>query len=581
MVLRALFMVVLIAGCDNRAMDESQPEGGSGFRELHSVRSHEFMVASANPHASEAAAATLRAGGNALDAALVAQWVLNVVEPQSSGLGGSGFMLYFDADKDELFAYQGRETAPQAMPKDAFIASASFIPEPQPLGFMEASSSGMAVGVPGLLAMLSLAHRQHGGMAWAELFNPAIALAEQGFIVSKRMATAIAKHPFLYEQDPQGGFYDSENPLTLGETYKNKALADTLRRIAKQGEDIFYRGDLADEIVARVRASPRTLPSGRSPMTKGDFAEYRTQVQKPLCAPYRVWRVCGASLPTSGGIALLQILQLLEPFPLATMDETQRMHVVAEAMRLAYRDRAHFLGDDAFVDVPIEQLLSPAYLAQRRSLIREDKALDEVGAGAPEGQDTQEVERESTTHLSIIDRDGNAVALTSSIGPSFGSGLRVAGFHLNGQLTDFAFVDTDNNKKNRIEGGKRPLSSMSPTMVFDAQGRVRLVLGSAGGVHIIAYVARVLIDVLDGGSDIQEAISAMHYVKKRQGRTLLLEQRATEQQKQSAIMKALMEKNHVIETKTMTSGLQGIYVDEGGVLSGGVDPRREGVALGQ
>ncbi|MBC6445074.1 MAG: gamma-glutamyltransferase family protein [Alphaproteobacteria bacterium GM202ARS2] len=508
-------------------------------------------------------------------------WVLNVVEPQSSGLGGSGFMLYADAETNDIIAYEGRETAPQAMPKDAFVDGG------KPLGFMDASSSGMAVGVPGLLAMLARAHRQHGTMPWAQTFEPAISLAEAGFVVSPRMAMSIARHPFLFEQDPHGGFYDKEGtPLSAGTIYKNEALAETFRRIAKQGSDVFYRGALADDIVTRVRSSPRTLPGGMGALTQQDLADYRAGARPPLCAPYRVWRVCGVPLPSSGGIALLQILQLLEPFPLASMDETARMHVLAEAMRLAYRDRAAFLGDDAFSLVPVARLLSPDYLDRRRQLLRADKALDTVQAGSPEGEDTeqdgQEVERESTTHLSIIDRYGNAVALTSSIGPSFGSGLRVGGFYLNGELTDFAFVDGGDKTTNSIEGGKRPLSSMSPTIVFDSEGRVRLVLGSAGGVHIIAYVARVLMEVLDGGKAIQEALSARHYVKKGQGRTLLLEEHHKGRQGQdSALVRELRRKNHGIESKKMTSGLQAIYVDDRGVLWGGVDPRREGLAVGQ
>ena len=577
-----LFSTFACCACEAFIGDEAEPEpeSGTGFRVLQSVVSDDFMVSTAHPHASAAAAQLLRHGGNALDAAIVAQLVLNVVEPQSSGLGGGGFLLYFEASSGRLYAYQGRETAPQGMLPDAFLDDKGM-----PLAFMDASSSGAAVGVPGLLAMLSLAHERHGQLAWESLFTDAIRLAEQGFIVTPRLAHSIARHPFLKEQDRDGGFYSVDGmPLQAGVLYKNTALANRLRILAREGAASFYTAGFAETIVRAVRESKRQLPQGQGQLRRQDIIDYRAQADQPLCRPYREWRVCSIAPPSSGGVALLQTLRLLEPFDIAVLTEAERTHVVAEAMRLAYRDRARYLADDAYVAVPIEALLERSYLRLRGALLgRNRKAADIVIAGtlaAGRGETDSAEERESTTHLSLIDQQGNAVSMTTSIGPSFGSGIRVEGFYLNGELTDFSFLARDSQGRwlaNRIEGGKRPLSSMSPVMVFDKQDQLRLIVGSAGGVHIIAYVLRVLVDILDAGYDVQEALSAGNYVKNKRENILLLEEGRDWQD----IRGFLTEMNHVIMRRSMTSGLHAIFVDDMGRLWGGVDPRREGLAVGE
>ena len=579
-VIAILFSTFACCACEAFIGDDAEPESGSGFRVLQSVVGDDFMVSTAHPHASAAAAQLLRRGGHALDAALVAQWVLNVVEPQSSGLGGGGFLLYFDASSGRLYAYQGRETAPQAMASDAFLDH-----EGMPLAFMDASSSGAAVGVPSLLAMLSLAHQQHGQMAWESLFTDAIRLAEQGFVVTPRLADSIARHPFLKEQDRDGGFYSADGmPLQAGELYKNTALAQRLRILAREGATSFYEAGFAETIVRAVRESKRQLPHGRGQLQQQDIISYRAQATQPLCRPYREWRVCSVAPPSSGGVAVLQTLRLLEPFDIGMLTKAERMHVLAEAMRLAYRDRARYLADARYVDVPIDSLLARSYLRKRGALLgQNNKPADVVTAGdidAVRGETDDEDERESTTHLSLIDKHGNAVSMTTSIGPSFGSGIRVEGFYLNGELTDFSFLARDSQGRwmaNRIEGGKHPLSSMAPVMVFDKDGRLRLIVGSAGGVHIIAYVLRVLVDILDAGYDVQEALSAGNYVKNKRENILLLEEGRDWQD----LRGLLIDMDHVVMSRSMTSGLHAIFVDDMGRLWGGVDPRREGLAVGE
>jgi len=595
-----LAMAGLFYGCEGleaqhgESLSGDSPEGGRLFRhDVESVYGRQWMVSTANPLATHAAWAALDKGASAIDGAIIAQMVLNVVEPQSSGIGGSGFLLYYEKASNSLFVYDGREEAPDAMPQDAFLDDTGTA-----LGFMEASSSGMAVGVPGLLAMLEHAHERHGAWAWQRLFDDAIDKAQNGFAISPRLHNAIKSNPWLLIQDGEGGFFDDEGqPLAIGSVYKNAPLAHTLRAIRERGRAAFYEGERARAIVAAIQESPHNVPAGRGVMTLSDLSSYDVKVRAPLCRPYGAWRVCSLMPPSSGGVAIAQILALLEPFAVGQMDDVTYLHMLAEAMRLAYRDRARFLADSDMVSVPVEGLLAPSYVERRRALIGTERARPYVTFGAPhdipsaidnnddihddtrDGKDTQP-ERVSTTHISIIDREGNAVAMTSSIGPAFGSSLRVDGFYLNGELTDFAFMPHmahgDKSHVNRAEGGKRPLSSMSPTIVFDDEGRVRLVLGSAGGVHIIAYVVRVLLDVLDRGIDIQDALSMGHFVKKEHGDRLWLEEGRQLERWQSV----LEEKGHGLSYRPMNSGVHAIYVDDDGGLWGAVDPRREGLARG-
>ena len=541
------------------------------------ARARHYMIAAANPHAARAGLEILRAGGGAIDAAIAAQMVLNLVEPQSSGIGGGGFLLYYDAARGETVAFDGRETAPAAATPALFLDD-----QGRPLGFFDAVIGGRSVGVPGVLAMLEKAHARYGRLPWARLFAPAIALAEKGFPISPRLNELIGKAPGLdrfaatraYFLTPDGA------PKPVGTRLRNPALAETLRLIAAEGSAPFYRGAIAADIVAAVRGAAGN-PGG---MTRADLAAYRARALPPVCAPYRAWRVCGMGLPSSGGITTLQILGLIEGFDLAALapGSVEAVHLIAEASRLAFADRGRYLADDAFVRVPVAGLLDRGYLAARAALIDPARAMTGPAApGAPPesaGLDLAPGDAalgRSTTHLSVIDGEGNAVSFTSSIESAFGSRLMVRGFLLNNQLTDFSFRPEIDGAPvaNRVEPGKRPRSSMAPTLVFDRSGGLVLAIGSPGGSRIIGYVTEALVAFLDWGLDVRAAVALPHFVN-RNGATDL--EAGTPL---VAIADALEARGHEVRIRPLNSGLHGIAV-RGGGLEGGADPRREGVALG-
>ena len=550
-----------------------QPEAATGFAAKHAVHAKRFMIVAAHPIAARVGYDVLKSGGNAVDAAIATQLMLALVEPQSSGLGGGAFALVYSADKQKLSAWDGRETAPAAASPARFLTR-----EGKPLGYRAAVGSGKSVGVPGLVALLEALHRRHGRTPWPRLFEPAIRVAEDGFEISPRLAKQIARDPLLPQSPSVRAyfFHQDGSPKRAGERLRNPQLAETLRRVALKGTDAFYHGDIARAIVAAVRAHPSP-----GDMTVEDIASYRAIERFPLCTDYRTRRVCGMSPPSSGGITVALILGLLERFPMDTLRPTSldAVHLFAEAGRLAYADRDHYIADPAFIAQPLAQLLDRNYVRGRSLQISREHSLGTAPPGklpatsAHAADSTPELP--STTHLSVIDAEGNAVALTSSVESAFGSRIMVRGLLLNNQLTDFAWIprDAQGDAANRVEGGKRPRSSMSPTIVFDAQERLRLVVGSPGGNQIINFVAKTLVGVIDWKLDIQQAISLPSFGSRNRGTEI---ERGTELE---ALAPALRERGHRVRLMDLPSGLHGIQVTDEGLV-GGADPRREGVALG-
>lgn len=530
------------------------------------------MVAAANPLAANAGREILRAGGSAVDAAIAMSLVLNLVEPQSSGIGGGAFLLHYDGKTGEIAAYDGRETAPADVGPDLFLR-----PNGEPMGFWEAVVGGRSVGVPGLLRMFELAHMAHGRLPWATLFEPAIRMAEEGFAVSSRLNELIAGDKYLKTFPATAAyFYDADGaPLAVGTILRNPTFAETLRRVARDGANAFYTGPVAEAIVAAVQGAavnPGTL-------SLADLAGYQAKQRQPVCAPYRVWRVCGMPPPTSGGVAVLQILGILQGFDLAALapNSPAAWHLITEASRLAFADRGQFLADADFVPVPVDDLLDPGYLARRAGLISPDASLGKAQPGLPTQNGAMPVQQAppSTSQLVVVDADGNTVSMTASIESAFGARLMAAGFMLNNELTDFSFrAETDNRPvANRVQAGKRPRSSMAPTIVLDDQGKLALAVGSPGGSRIIGYVVKSIIGVLDWGLDMQAAIDLPNVVN-RNGATDVEEGIAP-----PGLVDGLTALGHEVKVRPLNSGLHGIAVTPDG-LTGGADPRREGVALG-
>ncbi|WP_420346267.1 gamma-glutamyltransferase [Pelagibius sp.] len=537
------------------------------------VEQPQHMVAAANPLAAEAGMAMLRQGGSAVDAAIATALVLGLVEPQSSGIGGGAFLLHYAAADRSVSAYDGRESAPREVAEDLFLKA-----DGDPMAFWDAVVGGRSVGTPGLLRMLEMAHQEHGRLPWADLFAPAIALAEEGFAVSPRLNGLIAGDRFLKRYpETEAYFHDGQGQaLAVGTRLRNQAYADTLRAVAEGGADAFYKGQIAIDLVQRVRAAA----GNPGFLSYADMATYEAKKRAPLCAPYRQWQVCGMPPPTSGGVAVLQILSLLEPSDLAALEPAspEAIHLVAEASRLAFADRNRFLADSDFVAVPVEALLDRTYLRERARLISTDRSLGtaEPGLPAQQAHSPQQLNPPSTSHLSVVDADGNAVSMTASIESAFGARLMSGGFLLNNELTDFSFRPSVDGQPvaNRVQAGKRPRSSMSPTLVLDREGRFVMAIGSPGGSRIIGYTAKSIIGALDWNLSMQEAIDLPNFVN-RNGATDLEEGRGLE-----SAARALEGLGHEVNIRGLTSGLHGIRLT-GDSLEGGADPRREGVVLSE
>ena len=534
------------------------------------------MAAAAHPLAAEAGRQILRDGGSAVDAAIAVQAVLGLVEPQSSGIGGGAFLMHWDQAAKQMAAYDGRETAPAGVTPELFLK-----PDGQPLGFREAFTGGRSVGVPGVIAMLALAHRNHGKLPWTDLFAPAIKLADQGFPVSARLRLMIGAMTKLSEFPEARSLYFTAGtppqPLAAGAMLRNPDYAKSLRVIAAGGPQAFYTGELAQAMVAAVNAQGGSL-------SLEDLAHYQAKQRAPLCGAYREYKVCGMPPPTSGGVAVLQILGMLQSFEMRALapGSVAGLHLLAQAGRLAYADRGQYLADTDVVEVPLKGLLSPAYLAERaRHITLGQAGPAPVAAGNPKRRAGIDFAPgadgafPSTSHISIIDGQGNAVSMTSSVEAPFGSHVMAGGFFLNNQLTDFSFVPVIDGRPvaNAAAPGKRPLSSMSPTLVFDNNGALYASVGSPGGTRIIGYVAQTLVGLLDWRLDMQSAIDLPRLIN-RNGPLEL--EAGTALEKLAPQFTAL---GHAVEVLPTFSGVQGIRrVD--GMLEGGADKRREGVALG-
>jgi gamma-glutamyltranspeptidase/glutathione hydrolase len=570
----AIASVVLALGVRAQLDPRSAPEAATGFatHELATAKRH--MVSAASPLAAEAGREMLRAGGSAIDAAIATQLVLNLVEPQSSGIGGGAFILYWDKAAAALKVYDGRETAPASARPDRFLAGG------KPMPFNEAVLSGLSVGVPGLVRLLEDVHKQHGKLPWAKLFEPAIRLAEDGFEISQRL------HILLRLDGAQSFvpaarryfFTDGGSALPIGYRLKNPEFANTLRAIADGGADAFYAGPIAQAIVDAVAAAP-IAPGG---MTLDDLKAYRVKERPPLCVTYRAHEVCGVGPPSSGGTTVAQTLKLIEPFDLGKAAlNAAAVHRIVEAQKLAYADRNRYLGDPDFIAVP-DGLLDDAYIAQRRALIDPARAAAKPQAGEPPGVKRQSfgadatLERAGTSHISIIDGDGNAVSMTTTIEGAFGSHNWAAGFLLNNELTDFSFAPVDADGKpaaNAVGPGKRPRSSMAPTIVFDTARHVEAVLGSPGGSRIILYVLKTLIALIDWGMDAQQAADLLNFGSQGSGLELELDWSAV------PLALTLRPLGHRAVPSLMNSGIH-ILTRRDGRLEGAADARREGAALG-
>lgn len=550
------------------------PEPTTGIQQKQEVSASDFMAVTAHPDATKAAYDILKQGGTAADAAIAAQMVLGLVEPQSSGVGGGAFLLYYDNKHKQLFTLDGRETAPSTAGEHLFTGA-----DGKPMGFYEAALGGRSVGTPGVLKLLSKLYDWQGKTDWVTLFQPAIQLAEKGFTVSERLNKMLAEEQPRFEKDVKAKIFffpDTVNPIEAGSVKRNPEYAISLRQIAQEGPTVFYGGKLGKDIVEHVKKFKGSL-------SIEDLTAYQAKERKAVCDGYRGYKVCSMGEPSSGGLTLLMILGMLENFDLPSWgpNNPTSWHVINEASRLAFADRNKYMADADKVETPNELLLNSDYLNQRSKLIDINKPMLSVSAGLPpawidveQGSDPR-TKNSGTSHISIVDSYGNILSMTTSVETAFGSHLMVGGFVLNNQLTDFSFKPTDENGQlvaNRVGPGKRPRSSMAPVIVFDPKGRPFMVIGSAGGSRIIGYVLQRIISVIDWKMGLQDAIDAPNILNR--GNKLELES--------SGMNWAETFKNlgHPVLVGDMNSGLTAIQFKKGKLI-GAADPRRDGIAMGQ
>ena len=555
------------------AQARTEPEDATHFAAKSLVKAHDHLIVAANPLAAQAGDRIMAVGGSAADAAIAALLVLNVVEPQSSGIGGGGFALVHGPDG--LTTWDARETAPAGATPDLFMENGKPLPIPV------AVASGRSIGVPGLVRLMEALHAHHGKLPWADLFQPAIRLARDGFEVSPRLANVLARYARLQGTDAATVFLPGGEPVAAGAILKQPRLAGTFASIAAHGANAFYTGPLAERIVAAARRIPRP-----GTLSLHDLNAYRVIERPAVCHRYRRYRICGMGPPSSGATTTGQILMLLDRFKLddLTLEGPRLWHLFASASRLAYADRARYLADSDFVQVPIEGLLDPAYMDSRARLVNPFEAVNDIAsAGDPPGRveglhapDVQK-DRPSTTHLSVVDKDGLAISLTASIEAAFGSGRMAGGFLLNNQLTDFSFRPTDAMGvpiANAPAPGKRPRSSMAPTIAYLDDKPVALT-GSPGGGRIPEYVAQSLVAMLAFEADPAMATALPHVSQRNRGTV------AIEPGMPASIVEGLEDLGHQTGEAEMTSGLHIIRILPDGTLLGGADPRREGAAIGR
>ncbi len=555
-------------------VEDREPEAATGFHQKLSVSGKNFMIAAANPYASKAGFNILKKGGSAVDAAIAVQLVLTLVEPQSSGIGGGAFILHWDKSKQHLTTFDGRETAPKASNADMFLDQ-----QGKAVPWIKAVVGGRSVGVPGVLKALKKAHDHYGLLPWQDLFIDAIKLAEHGFIVSPRLEKLLTMefNPGVSQLKASSNYFFPQGvSVKAGTLLKNKKLAKVYRSLAKEGLKPFYQGWIAKKIVAAVQGS--SIAPGS--LTLADLTNYQAKQSPAICGAYHQFNVCGMGPPSSGGVAVIQTLGQLESFNLAQYkaNDVQAIHLFTQSSRLAFADRDKYIADDDFVNVPVNGLLDPSYLAQRAKLINKNKDMGKAVAGTPKGAlaqaDDMAYEMPSTSHIAIVDAQGNAISMTTSIEMAFGSAVMVEGFLLNNQLTDFSLKPNNNGVAiaNAIEPFKRPRSSMAPTMVFNQDKSLKLVIGSPGGSRIINYVTQTIIGVLDWQLEPQNAINLPKVTNRNKVTTL-------EKGTSIANLKSELEvKGHQVSIRNLNSGLHAIEVTKEGLL-GGADPRREGLVL--
>ncbi len=566
---------------------ESGVELGNEFSEISDLVSHSlekkksgksvvasnWMVVTANPYASDAGANILSRGGTAADAMVAVQTVLGLVEPQSSGMGGGGFLVWYDATSGELTTLDGRETAPFAATERLFQDDTG-----EPIKFWDAVIGGRSVGVPGMPALIEVAHSKWGKLPWKDLFKRAASLADRGFVVSHRLSGLLATEQQRMSSsiDALSYFFPKGKSLSQGTLLINREYGNLMRRLAEHGSDIFYSGPTASSIVATIRVGNENPGL----ITLADLANYTIKERPAICTKFRSYDVCGMGPPSSGAIGVGQILGMINAYPVGKMRDPQTLRLIGDATRLAFADRGRYLADADFVYVPSTELVDEQYLRSRASLLNKNIAIPKVAAGEPIASLSQRrapnfsIEQQSTTHVSIVDAYGNVLSLTSSIENAFGSRLMTNGFLLNNQLTDFSFKSSSNGVPvaNRVEGGKRPRSSMAPTIVLQ-DGKPVLVIGSPGGSRIISYVANTIVAILDWGLDVQKAVSRPHAVNRFGTYEIEKATRLIE------IKNSLKELGYDVTERSLNSGLNVILMNNGS-LFGGSDPRREGIAIG-